>query len=103
MKRAAILAVIALTFVAERGGAAEVIRLANNPALSPNGATLAFDWDGDVWTVPTAGGVARRLTNHPARDREPRFSPDGAQPRCCNSSRRIAQVSPSRCRFRLSR
>jgi tricorn protease len=59
--------------------AAEVIRLANHPALSPDGKTVVFDWDGDVWSVPTAGGAARRLTNHPARDREPRFSPDGKQ------------------------
>src|SRR6516225_5481094 len=59
--------------------AAEAIRLANHPALSPDGKTLVFDWDGDIWRVPTTGGLARRLTNHPARDREPRFSPDGKQ------------------------
>jgi tricorn protease len=59
--------------------AAEAIRLANRPTLSPDGKTLAFDWDGDVWTVPTSGGIARRLTNHPARDRQPCFSPDGKQ------------------------
>jgi tricorn protease len=69
-------AVLALT---GPGHAAEVIRLANHPALSPDGATLVFDWDGDIWSVPTAGGVARRLTSHPARDREPAFSPDGKQ------------------------
>ncbi len=55
------------------------IRLANHPALSPDGATLAFDWNGDIWTVPTAGGVARPLTSHPSRDREPKFSPDGKE------------------------
>ena len=57
--------------------AGEAIRLANHPALSPDGKTLAFDWDGDVWSVAAAGGVARRLTDHPSRDREPHFSPDG--------------------------
>ena len=59
--------------------AGEVIRLANHPALSPDGATLAFDWNGDIWTVPSAGGVARPLTSHPARDSEPKFSPDGKE------------------------
>jgi tricorn protease len=59
--------------------AAEAIRLANHPALSPDGKTLAFDWDGDIWSVATFGGTARRLTNHPGPDREPRFSPDGKQ------------------------
>jgi tricorn protease len=69
----------ALLLAAGPGRAAEPIRLANHPALSPDGKTLVFDWDGDIWSVATTGGVARRLTNHPARDREPRFSPDGKQ------------------------
>ena len=55
------------------------IRLANHPALSPDGATLAFDWAGDLWAVPSAGGVARPLTAHPARDTRPVYSPDGAR------------------------
>ncbi|HKB36764.1 MAG TPA: hypothetical protein VKD72_09935, partial [Gemmataceae bacterium] len=59
--------------------AREVIRLASSPSLSPDGATLAFEWNGDVWTVPTAGGEARPLTQHPGRDGEPRFSPDGKE------------------------
>lgn len=59
--------------------AAEPVRLANNPALSPDGAVLAFDYNGDVWTVPAGGGVARPLTRHPARDRQPKFSPDGKE------------------------
>src|SRR5947208_1730650 len=57
----------------------EAIRLANSPALSPDGATLAFEWNGDVWTVPVNGGEARPLTQHPGRDGEPRFSPDGKE------------------------
>jgi tricorn protease len=80
VKHAGLFAAVAvLALIAATGRAAEVIHLANHPALSPDGATLVFDWDGDVWSVPTAGGVARRLTNHPARDREPCFSPDGKQ------------------------
>jgi len=55
------------------------VRLANRPALSPDGATVAFSWGGDVWTVPTGGGRARALTRHPAADRDPEFSPDGKQ------------------------
>jgi tricorn protease len=55
------------------------LTLVQNPALAPDGKTLAFDWNGDVWTVPTAGGVAQPLTRHPGRDREPKFSPDGRQ------------------------
>jgi tricorn protease len=69
----------ALVLAAQPGRAGEAIRLANHPALSPDGKTLVFDWDGDIWSVATSGGTARRLTNHPARDREPHFSPDGKQ------------------------
>src|SRR5262245_45182452 len=59
--------------------AKEPIRLPNNPALSPDGKVLAFDHNGDIWSVPTTGGVARALTQNPARDRQPKFSPDGRE------------------------
>jgi len=67
------------TLAVASGSMAEEIRLAAQPALSPDGSTLAFVWNGEIWTVPTSGGVARPLTRHPARDREPKFSPDGKQ------------------------
>jgi Tol biopolymer transport system component/C-terminal processing protease CtpA/Prc len=56
---------------------ADSIRLASNPSLSPDGSVLAFSWRGEIWTVPVGGGVARPMTTHPGRDREPHFSPDG--------------------------
>lgn len=59
--------------------AAEPVRLAQTPALSPDGSVLAFSWRGDLWTVPSKGGNARRLTQHPAADTTPLFSPDGSQ------------------------
>ena len=62
-----------------RGEATQAIRLAADPALSPDGETLAFAWRGDIWLVPSAGGVASQLTQHPADDRQPAFSPDGAE------------------------
>ena len=55
----------------------EPVKFADDPALSPDGATLAFAWRGDLWRVPVAGGTAARLTAHPAADARPRFSPDG--------------------------
>ncbi|MEI6667049.1 MAG: S41 family peptidase [Acidobacteriota bacterium] len=41
------------------------------------GNTIVFTWDRDLWTVPTSGGVAHRLTTHPGMESFPKFSPDG--------------------------
>ncbi|HXF95087.1 MAG TPA: amidohydrolase family protein, partial [Gemmatimonadales bacterium] len=47
--------------------------------VSPDGQTLVFDLLGDLYTLPIAGGQARRLTQGLAHDMQPRFSPDGRQ------------------------
>ena len=47
-----------------------------HPALSPDGAQIAFAALGDVWLMPV-GGAARRLTSDPALDTDPAWSPDG--------------------------
>lgn len=38
---------------------------------------IAFVYAGDIWTVPAAGGSARRLTSHAGQELFPKFSPDG--------------------------
>jgi Tol biopolymer transport system component/C-terminal processing protease CtpA/Prc len=48
-----------------------------HPAVSPDGQTVAFDFHGDLFTVPASGGVATRVTVHDAHDRQPMWSPDG--------------------------
>src|SRR6188474_2701333 len=65
--------------VAYTAAASEPIRLANNPALSPDGQWLAFDWNGDIWLAPSSGGEAKPRTAHSGRDTHPRFSPDGKE------------------------
>jgi len=62
-----------------RGAASEEIRLGSDPALSPDGSMLAFVWRGDIWLVPSEGGVARQLTQHPSNDGQPAFSLDGSE------------------------
>ncbi|HST51596.1 MAG TPA: PDZ domain-containing protein [Pyrinomonadaceae bacterium] len=42
-----------------------------------HGDMIAFVYAGDIWTVPAAGGTARRLTSHPGLELFPKFSPDG--------------------------
>lgn len=57
--------------------AGESMRLASDPGLSPDGTKLAFAYAGDIWIVPTAGGMATRFSSHPAEESTPHFSPDG--------------------------
>ncbi len=47
------------------------------PAISPDGAEIAFVSGGDIWTVPARGGEARLLVSHPATESVPHYSPDG--------------------------
>jgi tricorn protease len=74
-----LLATVVAIFVSLPASAKELIRLANHPALSPDGKIVAFDWNGDIWTVPIDGGVAKSITTHSAKDSSPKFSPDGKE------------------------
>ncbi|MEM9324435.1 MAG: peptidase S41 [Bacteroidota bacterium] len=52
--------------------------LVMQPTISPDGSSVAFSYQGDIWTVPFAGGMARRLTIHEGYETNPRWTPDGA-------------------------
>jgi Tol biopolymer transport system component/C-terminal processing protease CtpA/Prc len=49
----------------------------SEPAVSPDGREIAFIADGDIWSVPAAGGDARLLVSGPATESQPLYSPDG--------------------------
>ena len=38
---------------------------------------VIFTAEGDLWTVPLSGGLARRLTSHQEEESYPKFSRDG--------------------------
>lgn len=42
-----------------------------------NGNLIAFVYAGDIWTVNTNGGTAKRLTSHAGTELFPKISPDG--------------------------
>ena len=71
MRRAAALALILSPALA---GAAPPLLL-QQPALGKH--EIVFVFAGDLWTVPRAGGDARRLTTGPGQEIWPRVSPDG--------------------------
>lgn len=48
-----------------------------HPAISPNGKTIAFSYQGDIFTVPSNGGTAKQITSNAAFDSYPVWSPDG--------------------------
>jgi tricorn protease len=51
------------------------MRLLRMPDI--HGDQIVFVYAGDIWTVPTGGGEARRLTSHGGSELFPKFSPDG--------------------------
>ncbi|MBR4827188.1 MAG: PD40 domain-containing protein [Bacteroidales bacterium] len=75
MKAKLILAAIALYAAAASAGAADEGRLLRFPAT--NGTDIVFTYAGDLWTVPVAGGQARRLTSHVGTEAFAHYSPDG--------------------------
>ena len=50
---------------------------ATTPAVSPDGKTVVFSYEGDLWKVGIDGGGAVRLTAMQGRETFPRISPDG--------------------------
>ena len=73
-----ILSILTFTFVA-------AVSAQDNPlwmrysAISPDGSTIAFSYQGDLFTVPASGGNAKQLTTNSAYDAQPVWSPDGQQ------------------------
>lgn len=47
------------------------------PSVSPDGQTIAFSFQGDIYTASVSGGQAETLTRHNAYDYMPVWSPDG--------------------------
>ena len=45
--------------------------------VSPDGQTIVTDINGDLYTIPIAGGKATRITDGLPFDAQPRWSPDG--------------------------
>ncbi|HPM04577.1 MAG TPA: DPP IV N-terminal domain-containing protein, partial [Candidatus Cloacimonas sp.] len=44
---------------------------ASDPAISPDGNEICFIWDNDLWLVPFAGGIPRRITQTPSQEWNP--------------------------------
>ena len=77
------LAASAFFLVSTAGAAAqapaEVIQLPQSPTISPDGETIAFEWQSDIWSASIEGGEATRLTYYAGRDSAPVFSANGKE------------------------
>ncbi len=49
----------------------------SDPAISPDGKTIVFSYENNLWKLPAEGGTAYRLTSMQGREFLPGFSPDG--------------------------
>ena len=56
---------------------ADNIRFASHPSLSPDGRQIYFSYDGDIYSVPLAGGQATAVITMPGVQDSPLVSPDG--------------------------
>ncbi|HKK76461.1 MAG TPA: S41 family peptidase [Saprospiraceae bacterium] len=50
---------------------------ADEPTISPDGSTIIFTFDKDLWKVASTGGTAVRLTAMEGSETNPSISPDG--------------------------
>ena len=73
-------AVITVALLIAAGTSAQTApRWIRHSSLSPDGRTIAFAWQGDIWTVSAEGGTASQITTNPAYDSEPIWTPDGKE------------------------
>lgn len=66
------LCLISLAAVAQ-----EPVYFLSNPSLSPDGNTVVFCFEGDIWKAAVADGKATRITAMQGYETNPRISPDG--------------------------
>lgn len=79
------------------------LRGMRHPALSPDARRIAFDWHGDIWICPVEGGAAERVTDDPADEQKPCWSPDGkslafSSDRCGNRDLFVIDLATRRVR-----
>ena len=69
----------ALALVLASVTVASTIKRIQFPAISPDGSTIIFTWQNDLWSVARTGGMATRLTVHAAIDSRPVWFRDGSR------------------------
>ncbi|MDZ7773205.1 MAG: S41 family peptidase [Balneolaceae bacterium] len=55
------------------------VTFASEPTVSPDGSTVVFSYESDLWRVPASGGTAVRLTGMDGEEAAASISPDGSR------------------------
>src|SRR5579883_485538 len=63
--------------------------------VSPDGKTILFELVGDLYTIPFAGGEAKKLTSGMGFNSQPRYSPDGSNPKQLSQDPQSEFLSPA--------
>jgi tricorn protease len=71
------LLVCLLVFFATNTMAQQEAFFLSNPSLTPDGGTIYFCFESDIWKIDSKGGQAVRVTAMPGNESNPRVSPDG--------------------------
>lgn len=66
-----------LMMLAGFSASAETVRFPYEPSLSPDGKTIYFSYDGDIYRVPVTGGTALSVVSMAGNENNPIVSPDG--------------------------
>ena len=73
MRKFVLLGLISMLFL--QANAFEDARMLRFPDI--NGSLITFVYAGDIWSVNSGGGEAKRLTSHAGLELFPKISPDG--------------------------
>ena len=76
MKKRSLFTLMALLLCFYTMGAKN-ITFPSRPALTPDGSAIYFSYEGDIYTVPVAGGLALKLITMGGQCSHPKISPDG--------------------------
>jgi tricorn protease len=64
---------------------AQGVVFASRPSLSPDGSTIYFSYGGEIFTVPSSGGVALKIISMDGNKTSPKVSPDGKYLAFCSN------------------